>query len=84
MRNEAESDSLALGLASLPYRRSLDLRALRPRAPRTGPLRLSGYPRTLDRGYMLNEQFTWLTPHSQLERARLTWHTRERREAEGA
>src|SRR6186713_2299056 len=27
MRNEAESDSLALGLTSLPYRRSPDLRA---------------------------------------------------------
>jgi hypothetical protein len=35
---------------------------------RTGPLRALSYPPAPDRSYMLNEQFTWLTPHSQRER----------------
>jgi len=32
---------------------------------RTDPFRVIGYPSTPDRSYMLNEQFTWLTPFSQ-------------------
>ena len=35
---------------------------------RTGPFRVVSYPSTPDRGYMLNEQFTWLTPRSQREK----------------
>ena len=43
--------------------------------PRTGPLRTSGYPRVPDRHYMVNEQFTWLTPLSQRETKGTHWRT---------
>jgi hypothetical protein len=33
---------------------------------------------------MVNEQFTWLIPHNQLERTRLTWRTRDAETAEKA
>jgi hypothetical protein len=52
------------------------------RPPGLGPFRVVGYPRTPDRRYMLNEQFTWLTPFSQQESPELTWRDpRTRREA---
>ena len=40
-------------------------------APQTDPFRAVSYPSTPDRSYMLNEQFTWLTPRSQRERSGL-------------
>lgn len=39
---------------------------------RTDPFRAVGYPSTPDRSYMLNEQFTWLTPRSQQENCGLS------------
>jgi hypothetical protein len=71
--HEAESGSLALGshlrsLAATPAARpALDRR--------TDPFRAVGCPSAPDRSYMVNEQFTWLTPRSQQETAELTWHT---------
>jgi hypothetical protein len=62
--------SLALG----PRLRSRRLLATRP-ANRTDPFPVLGYPPTPDRSYMSNEQFTWLTPHSQREQVGLPWHT---------
>lgn len=35
---------------------------------RTDPFRAVSYPSTPDRSYMVNEQFTWLTPLSQQEK----------------
>src|SRR5438093_582563 len=49
---------------------------------RTDPFRVIGYPSTPDRSYMLNEQFTWLTPFSQQASPELTWC--DRRNAETA
>ena len=43
---------------------------------RTDPFRAVGYPPTPDRSYMLNEQFTWLTPLSQLDKSGLPWRIR--------
>jgi len=40
---------------------------------RTDPFRVIGYPSRPDRSYMLNEQFTWLTPFSQQASPELTW-----------
>jgi hypothetical protein len=74
-RNEVES-----GLRTLGSRlRSREVSLLScPNAPRTrtGPLRVVSYPSTPSRSYMLNEQFTWLTPLSQLEWSGLAWRTR--------
>jgi len=47
-----------------------------PRAPGLGPFRVIGCPCTPDRCYMLNEQFTWLTPFSQQESPGLAWRDR--------
>src|SRR5437867_8826893 len=46
---------------------------------RTDPFRVIGYPSTPDRSYMLNEQFTWLTPFSQQASPELTWCDRRTR-----
>jgi hypothetical protein len=43
---------------------------------RTDPFRAVSYPSTPDRSYMLNEQFTWLTPLSQLDESGLPWRIR--------
>jgi hypothetical protein len=43
---------------------------------RTGPFRAFGCPPTPDRSYMVNEQFTWLTPRSQQEESGLPWRDR--------
>jgi hypothetical protein len=63
------------GLTSSPSRRSP---AARPAATRrrTDPFRALGYPPAPGRGYMANEQFTWLTPRSQQEKTGLTWRIR--------
>jgi len=78
--HEAESGSLALG-SRLCSRHGPPLRARQP-ACRTDPFRALGHPRTPGRSYMLNEQFTWLTPHSQQERVGLPWRTEEHEGAE--
>jgi len=61
--HEAESDSRTLGsrLRSHDSSSCARLHTL----GRTDPFRVVGYPSTPDRSYMLNEQFTWLTPFSQ-------------------
>ena len=62
--------SLALG----PRLRSRRLLATRP-ANRTDPFPALGCPPAPDRSYMVNEQFTWPTPRSQLEQVGFPWHT---------
>ena len=47
-----------------------------PGLRRTDPFRTAGYPSVPGRSYMVNEQFTWLTPRSQRERAGLPWRNR--------
>src|SRR3989339_41256 len=42
---------------------------------RTDPLRAVGHPQAPGRSYMSNEQFTWPTPLSRLERVGLPWRT---------
>src|SRR6058998_2285338 len=49
---------------------------------RTDPFRVIGYPSRPDRSYMLNEQFTWLTPFSQQASPELTWCDRRTHEKE--
>jgi hypothetical protein len=46
-----------------------------PSPGRTGPFRAVSYPSTPDRSYMVNEQLTWLTPRSQLDKSGLPWCT---------
>ena len=69
--HEAESGSLALGSRL----RSRGLLATRPAGRRTDPFRAVGCPSAPGRSYMVNEQFTWLTPRSQLDKSGLTWRT---------
>src|SRR5947208_13421047 len=51
---------------------------------RTDPFRVIGYPSRPDRSYMLNEQFTWLTPFSQQASPELTWCDQRNAEAQRA
>ena len=60
------------GLASSPSQ----LVSHSPGLRRTGPFHALGCPPAPDRGYMVNEQFTWLTPLSQRERVGLPWRNR--------
>ena len=76
--HEAESGSLALG-SRLRSRGTSVSRARPAPTGRTDPFRARSYPWTPDRSYMLNEQFTWLTPHSQQEMPGLTWRNRRPR-----
>ena len=85
-RNEAEAGSLALGLASslsggyCPFACFTSIRA--HSASQTGLPPTVGYPAQGDRSYMSNEQFTCLTPHSQIDGPDFAWRTeaRERKE----
>jgi hypothetical protein len=43
----------------------------------------SGYPRVTGRDYMLNEQFTCLTPFSQIDQPGLAWRTEAAKIAKG-
>jgi hypothetical protein len=72
--NEAESGSLLLGSRLRSSRPSV---VVRPAASpgRTDPFRVVGYPSTPDRSYMVNEQFTWLTPLSQRDESGFPWRT---------
>ena len=82
-RNEAESGSLALG----SRRRHLQVADPQARVHRPpGPVHFARLVthHALDRGYMVNEQFTWLIPFNQLEWTGLTWRTRARGGAERA
>ena len=70
--HEAESGSLTLGSRLC----SRSLLATRPAGRRTDPFRAVGCPSAPGRSYMVNEQFTWLTPRSQRERVGLPWRNR--------
>jgi hypothetical protein len=77
-RNEAESGSLALGLApslSREYPSLSPLSILTKDRP-TPRVRL---PCTGGRNYMLNEQLTRMTPFSHIDQPGLSWRTRLRR-----
>ena len=72
--NEAESSSLALGLA-------LSLSRTAARSPsailKTDLHPAPCYQHTGGRSYMLNEQFTWLTPFNQRDKPELSWRTKD-------
>jgi hypothetical protein len=63
-----------IGFACAGLARSLSRRSPVARPAlfrRTDPFRAVGCPQTPDRSYMVNEQFTWLTPRSQQDRCGL-------------
>jgi len=72
--NEAESGSLALGLAPSLSKEYLSLSPLRVHQ-RDRPTSRFRLPSTGGRNYMLNEQLTCMTPYSHIDQPGLSWRT---------